>query len=51
MIGAYFHLEFSGLGVYCYTQHSRNVCYMKVQLDNSLSNTWSVSGEQISSIF
>ena len=51
MIGVYFHLEFSGIGVCCYTQNSGNGCRMKVQLDNSSSNTWLVSGKQISSIF
>ena len=47
----YLHLEFSGIGVYCYTQNSGFGCCMKVQLDNSSSNMWSVSGEQIGSIF
>ena len=51
MIEVYFHLEFSGIGVYCYTQNSGLGCRMKVQLDNSSINTWSVSGEQISRIF
>ena len=51
VIGVYFHLEFSGIGVYCYSQNSGHGCWMKVQLDNSSSNTWSVSGEQISSVF
>ena len=40
MIGVYSHLEFSGIGVYCYTQNFGNGCWMKVQLDNSSSNTW-----------
>ena len=26
VIGVYFHLEFSGIGVYCYTQNSGYVC-------------------------
>ena len=41
VIGVYFHSEFSGIGVYCYTQ----ILY------KLSSNTWSVSGELISSIF
>ena len=41
VIGVYFHSEFSGIGVYCYTQ----ILY------KFSSNTWSVSGELISSIF
>ena len=43
---------FLGLGftVYCYTQNSGNGCWMKVQLDDFLSNTCLVSVEQISSI-
>ena len=51
VIGVYFHLEVSGIGVYCYTQNSGYGCLMKVQLDNSSSNTWSVSSAQTSSIF
>ena len=46
VIWVYFHVEFSGIGVYCYTQKFGNRGCMKVQLDNSSSNTWSVSGEQ-----
>ena len=43
MIAVCFHMEFSGIGVYCYTQNSgNNGCWMKVQLDNSSSNTQSV---------
>ena len=41
VIGVYFHSEFSGIGIYCYTQ----------SLYEFPSNTWSVSGELISSIF
>ena len=41
VIGVYFHSEFSEIGVYCYTQ----ILY------KFSSNTWSVSGELISSIF
>ena len=51
VIGTYFHLEFSGTRVYCYTQNSGNGSCMKVQRDNFSSNTCSVSGEQISRIF
>ena len=41
VIGVYFHSEFTRIGVYCYTQ----ILY------KFWSNTWSVSGELISSIF